>query len=181
MQLSLCDWRNYLDSDNPLASALMAKMNIAKEDRVKVKLECLRLLSGFNLSQAKLRLLSGVIDTYLRLNLNEQQSFEQEFEALLPARKEKIMELTTSWEEKGIMIGEQRGEERGIGIGRHGLLLELLSYKFKELNKEDQEIIKTLNTDDIDELAKLIFELEDYQALKDYLVSKSQTQKDGLN
>ncbi|MEZ4631254.1 MAG: hypothetical protein R2880_11180 [Deinococcales bacterium] len=55
------------------------------------------------------------------------------------------MELTTSWEEKGIVIGEQRG----IVIGRHGLLLEQLSYRFKELSEEDQEIIKSLNTDDI--------------------------------
>ncbi|MEZ4607776.1 MAG: hypothetical protein R2865_13525 [Deinococcales bacterium] len=142
VQLSLCDWREYLNSDNPLASALMAKMNIAREDRAKVKLECLRLLSGFNLSQAKIRLLSGVIDTYLRLNLKEQDIFNESLKTIVPAsRKEKVMELTTSWEEKGreegIIIGEARGEARGINIGRHEILLEQLSYRFEYPRKAE--------------------------------------------
>ncbi|MEZ4632242.1 MAG: hypothetical protein R2880_16290 [Deinococcales bacterium] len=52
------------------------------------------------------------------------------------------MELTTSWEEqgieKGIIIGEARGIGIGRNIGRHELLLEQLSYRFKELNEEDK-------------------------------------------
>ena len=39
---------------NPVASALMAKMNIADSDRPKVKLECLRLLATLRLNPAKM-------------------------------------------------------------------------------------------------------------------------------
>ncbi|MEZ4605875.1 MAG: hypothetical protein R2865_03475 [Deinococcales bacterium] len=53
------------------------------------------------------------------------------------------MELTTSWEEqgieKGIIIGGQRGEARGINIGRHEILLEQLSYRFKELSERTRD------------------------------------------
>ncbi|MEZ4605543.1 MAG: DUF4351 domain-containing protein [Deinococcales bacterium] len=182
VQLSLYDWRNYLSSNNPLASALTAKMDIAKRDRAKVKLECLRLLSGFNLTPAKTRLLSGFIDTYLRLNLTEQLTFERDLEALIPARKEKIVELTTSWEqkgiEKGIIIGEergeQRGEKRGIGIGKLDLVLRQLARKFKQIDMAEKELIEALKVSELDELAEMLLDFEDYRELQVYLTKPKQ-------
>src|SRR5207247_1055203 len=43
IQLNRLNWRDFARKPNPVAAALMAKMKIAPEDRVKVKLECLRL------------------------------------------------------------------------------------------------------------------------------------------
>lgn len=40
IQLNRLNWRDFLKRDNPVASALMAKMQIAKEDRPRVKVEC---------------------------------------------------------------------------------------------------------------------------------------------
>ena len=71
------DWRDYLHSDNPVASALMAKMAIAPADRVRVKAECLRLLITLKLDPARSRFISGFIDTYLRLERDEAQRFER--------------------------------------------------------------------------------------------------------
>lgn len=45
IQLNKLNWRDFLRYDNPLACALMAKMQVAPKDRVQVKLECLRLLA----------------------------------------------------------------------------------------------------------------------------------------
>ena len=42
IQLNRLNWRDFLRHQNPVASALMAKMNIAPEDRPRVKVECLR-------------------------------------------------------------------------------------------------------------------------------------------
>jgi hypothetical protein len=42
IQLNRLNWRDFLRQPNPVASALMAKMGIAAEDRPQVKLECLR-------------------------------------------------------------------------------------------------------------------------------------------
>jgi hypothetical protein len=41
---------------------------MAIEDRPRVKLECLRLLATLRLNPARMRLISGFVDTYLRLN-----------------------------------------------------------------------------------------------------------------
>jgi len=39
IQLNRLNWRDYLRQANPVASALMAKMNIASADRPRVMLE----------------------------------------------------------------------------------------------------------------------------------------------
>lgn len=44
IQLNRLNWREFVRQPNPIASALMAKMNMAVEERPRVKLECLRLL-----------------------------------------------------------------------------------------------------------------------------------------
>ena len=67
IQLNQLNWRDFLRQQNPVASALMAKMNIAPEDRPRVKSECLRLLATLRLDSARVQMISGFIDTYLRL------------------------------------------------------------------------------------------------------------------
>jgi predicted transposase YdaD len=102
IQLNQMDWRNYLNRPNPVAAALMAKMKIAKRDRPKVKAECLRLLVTLKLDPAKSHLISRFVDTYLRLNDPEEQTFQAELDKLEVSQKEDIMETLTSWEEKGM-------------------------------------------------------------------------------
>ncbi len=78
IQLNRLNWRDYLNQTNPVAAALMAKMKIAKRDRPKVKVECLRLLATLKLNPARTRLISGFIDTYLRLSAQETQIFQND-------------------------------------------------------------------------------------------------------
>jgi hypothetical protein len=54
----------------------MSKMNIAKSERPKVKAECLRLLATLKVNPAKMQLISGFIDTYLKLNQAEEKSID---------------------------------------------------------------------------------------------------------
>jgi len=60
VQLNKLNWRDFLRSSNPIASALMARMRIKKKDRPRVKTECLRLLATFQLNPAKMKLISGL-------------------------------------------------------------------------------------------------------------------------
>ncbi|MCX6365117.1 MAG: Rpn family recombination-promoting nuclease/putative transposase [Armatimonadetes bacterium] len=77
VQLNRLSWRKFVSQHNPIASALMAKMKIAEQDRPRVKLECLRLLATLKLDPARMRLISGFVDTYLRLSRQEIVRFEQ--------------------------------------------------------------------------------------------------------
>jgi predicted transposase YdaD len=65
IQLNRLNWRDFLNQQNPVAAALMAKMRIAPDERPRVKAECLRLLATLQLNPAKTRLVSGFVDTYL--------------------------------------------------------------------------------------------------------------------
>lgn len=107
IQLNQLNWRDFVQQANPVASALMAKMNIADSDRPRVKLECLRLLATLRLNPAKMQLISGFIDSYLRLNEREEQLFQAEIDKIEPRKKETTMEIVTSWMEKGIEQGKQ--------------------------------------------------------------------------
>jgi predicted glycosyltransferase len=45
VQLNRLDWRDFLRQENPVAAALMSKMQIQPQERPQVKAECLRLLA----------------------------------------------------------------------------------------------------------------------------------------
>jgi hypothetical protein len=83
IQLSRLRWRDFVQRPNPTAAALMARMGMRAEERPRVKLECLRLLTRLKLTPERAHFLSGFIDTYLRLNAQESLLFEAEADTLL--------------------------------------------------------------------------------------------------
>jgi hypothetical protein len=97
----------------------MSKMRIAPADRPKVKAECLRSLVTLRLDPARTELISGFVDTYLQLNAQEEQVFQGELGRLEGAEQEEIMQIVTSWMQKGIEQGEKslilRQLERKLG------------------------------------------------------------------
>lgn len=107
LQLNRLDWRNFLETTNPVAIALMARMQIALADRWRVKAASLRLLVGARLSGSQRRLLSQFIDVYLRLQGAEEQAFQAEVATLATAERDAVMELVTSWEQKGRAQGQR--------------------------------------------------------------------------
>ena len=108
IQLNQLNWRDFLRQQNPVATALMAKMNIAPAERRQVKFECLRLLATLKLDPARMRLISGFIDTYLRLSPQEQKLLQDEIATIEPREKEEVMEIVTSWMEEGIEQGKEQ-------------------------------------------------------------------------
>jgi predicted transposase YdaD len=113
IQLNRLNWRDYLNHANPVAAALMSKMAIAPADRPKVKAECLRVLTTLMLDPARTQLISGFVDTYLRLNAQEIEQFQSEIGRMDLVQQEQIMQLTTSWKEEGILEGIQQGRQEG--------------------------------------------------------------------
>ncbi|MEI6381984.1 MAG: Rpn family recombination-promoting nuclease/putative transposase, partial [Cyanobacteriota bacterium ELA615] len=92
IQLNRLNWRDYLNQANPVASALMAKMMIAEKDRPKVKAECLRLLAKLKLNPARMQLISGFVDTYLKLNQIEEIEFKKEVSTFSNPEQESVMQ-----------------------------------------------------------------------------------------
>ncbi len=105
IQLNRLNWRDFLKQHNPIASALMSKMKMAPRERPRVKLECLRLLASLRLDPARMQLISTFVDTYLRLNAQEQELFQEELATIRPAERERVVQIVTSWMEEGLQQG----------------------------------------------------------------------------
>ncbi|MFM5946938.1 MAG: Rpn family recombination-promoting nuclease/putative transposase, partial [Dolichospermum sp.] len=168
IQLNQLNWRDFLNRQNPVASALMSKMNIAPADRAKVKAECLRLLVTLKLNPAKMQLISGFIDTYLRLNKIEEQRFKAEIGSLIPAEKEEVMQIVTSWMEQGIEKGIQQGRQEAI-VKEKDLIVRQIKRKVGNINIELENRVKSLNIEVIEVLAEAIFDLDTVEDLQNWL------------
>lgn len=160
IQLNQLNWRDFLNRPNPVASALMAKMQIAPEDRARVKAECLRLLVTLRLDRARMQLISGFIDTYLRLNALEQQQFEAEIGRIEPLEQEGVMEIVTSWMEQGIQQGQAEGSRREAQL----FVLRLLRRKFGEIEPEIEARIQALPVAQLEDLGEALL---DFSAMTD--------------
>jgi hypothetical protein len=156
VQLNRLNWRNFLQQKNPVAAALMAKMKIDQRDRPQVKAECLRLLVTLKLDPAKMQLISGFVDTYLNLDPQEESLFQSQLSTMELQEQEQIMQLTTSWEQKGILIGRQ---EEKLAIA-----LRLLNRKLGSLPNEIATQIRSLEPNQLDTLTE---DLLDFNSLDD--------------
>lgn len=138
IQLNQLSWRDYLTQRNPVAAALMSKMNIAPSERPRVKAECLRLLLTLQLDPARMQLISGFVDTYLRLNAQEKQVFQTTIDTmgLTDDEQEEYMEIVTSWAiEKAEKIA-MNSLRKGMSIEDVAEITELTIQRVRELQNQ---------------------------------------------
>ncbi|MCC5639671.1 Rpn family recombination-promoting nuclease/putative transposase [Nostoc sp. CHAB 5844] len=161
IQLNRLNWRDYLNQPNPVAAALMAKMQIAALDRPRVKVECLRLLATLRLDPARTRLISGFVDTYLQLNQQEQQVFQEEIGRLEMNNQEDVMEIVTSWMKQGI--------EQGAKQASRSLVLRLLTRKVGELPEDVRSHIDGLSLPQLESLGEALLDFASLLDLTNWL------------
>jgi hypothetical protein len=153
LQLNRLDWRDFLQTTNPVAIALMARMHIAPRDRWRVKAASLPLLVGAPLSGAQRRLLSQFIDVYLRLQGAEEQAFQAEVATFATPEREAVMEIVTSWEQKGRAEGQRQVLElvlaQKLGALPEDLLAHLGSLSSRQLTALTLALPTLTSTDDL--------------------------------
>lgn len=164
IQLNRLNWRDFENQRNPIASALMAKMQRLDRERPTVKLTSLRLLSTLGLNPAQMQLISGFIDTYLNLSPEEQEEFEAELARIQPKQQEEVMEIVTSWMEKGLQQGLQQGEIK--------IIMRLLSRQIGVLTPELQERIQRLSIAQLEDLGEAILDFSRVDDLVTWLQDK---------
>jgi len=161
IQLNRLPWRSYLKTPNAAASALMAKMKIAAQDRGKVRNECLRMLANLHLDPARSKLIGGFIDAYLTLTAQEMRQYEREFAKLAPEEQEARMELISSWERKGIEQGLHEGQERTI--------VRLIGKRFGTVAPDVPKRVNTLSNDQLDALTDALLDFKSIAELEAWL------------
>lgn len=140
LHLKKKNWRNYIDSNNPAAAALLSKMNYNEAERVQVKKEFLRMIVNMQLNPAKERFLYGFFEKYLPLNKREEEQLMEEIRHMDDA--DRIMEIPISYEERGKEIGREEGiQSVALKMLRKGMAIDLI-VEVTALPKKEIEALK---------------------------------------
>ena len=165
IQLKAIPWRQYLNSGNPLAAALLSKLDYQPAERLQVKLEFLRLLTRMQIDPARMELLTAFFDSYLVLTDEEDRVLQEKLpEELAPEEVKRVMEFATSWHIKG--------RQEGLQEGRQELLLKMLKKRLGALSSELEAMIAALSVEQLDALAESMFDISSEAELKRWLSAK---------
>ena len=148
----------YVNQPNPVASALMSKMRIDIQERPIVKLVSLQLLSSLGLNPAQVQLISGFVDTYLRLNAEEEAVFQERLARITPVEQEDVMEIVTSWMEQGIQRGLQQGLQQGRQQEAVLMILRQLSRRLGSVDSSLQDRIQGLSLFQLEDLGEALLD-----------------------
>ncbi len=160
IQLNRLPWRRFVRQENPVASALMAKMKMRASDRPRVKAECLRLLASLRLDPARATLIGVFVESYLRLSAAELAQYERALSGLAPAERNETMEMMTSWERSGLAAGKAEG----ITQGKEALVVRQLRHRLGAVPEVASARLALLSAEQLDDLGEALL---DFGALSD--------------
>ncbi|WP_339235743.1 hypothetical protein [Oceanobacillus sp. FSL W7-1281] len=146
LQLRKKSWKEYIQSDNPVAAALFSQMGYEEHERVQVKLEFLRMITRMKINPAQMEFLYGYFETYLKLNKEEEEQMMEKMENLPEEERELVMQLPNSYFERG----KQEGIEEGIKKRNQELALKLIA---RDMSISDIAEITDLSEAEIKRLA----------------------------
>ena len=166
IQLNRLHWRDFLKHENPVACALMAKMQMTKAERKQVKFECLRLMLTLKIDPARMQLIAGFVDTYLRLPRQEERWVDRKMETLDPQQRRKYMEVVTRWEEKALA----KGVGQGVAQEAQSLVLRLAKRRFgAALSARLEARIRRLTVAQLEALGEALFDFKQLAELRQWL------------
>jgi hypothetical protein len=151
IKLKHLDYRRFLGSDNPLAYALMAKMDYNRQERVRLKADFLRWILACPIDPARRSLLVEFVETYLPLVGPEQCEFEQTVRS--DDQYHEVEQMITVYEKRGKQEGKQEA------------LILLLEKKFGKLGAARKRKIRKIES--TQELESLLLAVLDARSLKD--------------
>jgi hypothetical protein len=144
------NWREYISKNNPVAAALLSKMNYTEEEKVRIKIEFARMMANMQLDLAKSTILTTFFETYLQLDREQEEEYKKQLSVVLkPEEVEQFVQLTTSYHEEGRKEGRIEGKEEGREEGREegkeiGLEMTLTALEaFREGKNLDEVMILT--------------------------------------
>lgn len=177
VQLNRLNWKDYLGVLNPVAAALMVRMKMTRDERARLKLECLALLKKSGRDEKTNKLVSWFIDIYLRLTAEEMEEYKKLREKLEPEVKEAVMEMETSWQiigrEEGRKEGRKEGLEQGLRQGMVVLLEKNLHMRFGNLTQEAIDQIHRLDSQKLLKLNEAAFSFRSIADLLNWLAEHS--------
>lgn len=113
-----------------------------------------------------MRLISGFVDTYLRLGEEEQQTLIDRVREDQPAQRDSIMEIVTSWMEEGMVKGRHEAT--------NDMVVRLLAHKVGRLNPDIEGRIGELPTPTLEALGLALLDFTSSDDLEKWLQRNAQ-------
>jgi predicted transposase YdaD len=167
VQLNQLNWQDFVTVPNPVASALIAKMRMGKQERPTVKLSSLQLLVSLGLNPAQIELISQFIGVYLNLNTQEEAIFQRQIATIEPAQEEEVMEIVTDWERRG----REQGREQGRNQEACAMVVRQLNRRVGVLTPQLQERIQQLSTPQLEDLGEALLDFSAIADLENWLIA----------
>ncbi|RAU93479.1 transposase [Paenibacillus sp. YN15] len=123
VQLRKYNWRDFIQSDNPVAAALLSSMGYNKSEKIQIKLEFVRMMTRMELDPARMELLTVFFDSYLILKKEEELLVQEELERIFGDEGGPAMR----WETNRMRLAREEGEEEGLKKGVEGVAAKLLA------------------------------------------------------
>ena len=149
IQLNRLNWRDFVRRPNPVAAALMTKMNIAPADRPRVMLECVRMIATLKLDPARQTLIRDFMNAYLRLSADEQRAYNEAVRQIDPPEREAVMEIRNQFAEWA--------EAEGMAT----IVLRQLGRRFGAVPPDLSDRINDLPVPQLEELADALLDFTD--------------------
>ena len=130
IKLKHYNWRDFLNHHNPLAYALMSKMDYSRSERVRLKADFLRLILQAKINPARQSILVDFVENYVRLNSKEQQQFEA---TVKTEDFQEVIKMMTVYEARGREQGMQQGMQQGKVETAKQAVIEVLELKFSQI------------------------------------------------
>ena len=161
VKLKSLNCRDFLGSKNPLAYALMAKMDYNRRDRIRMQADFLRLILGCPVDAARQSLLIEFVETYVPLLGEELESFERLIQD--DEQYKELEQMVTVYEQNGL----KKGMKKGIEKGKQDALIKQLGKKFGGLSKKMETEIRKI--DSPERLDQLLLSVLDAKSLDGFL------------
>ncbi|MBE9050902.1 DUF4351 domain-containing protein [Nostocales cyanobacterium LEGE 11386] len=128
----------------------------------------MRLLATLRLDPARMRLISGFIDTYLRLSPQEQKLLQDDIASIELREQGVVMQIVTSWMEEGI---EQAKQQATLS-----LVMRLLPRRVGTLlTPELEERVQQLSLTQLEDLSVALLDFSTVEDLEAWLQQISAT------
>ncbi len=125
---------DYIANDNPLAPALTALMQPLALGRAAQKLVSLQRTLSSGVDEARQVLLTNLIETYLKLNVEETVDFQN---LVSQSNEPEVEEMLSIYEERGIVKGTRQA------------LLNLMRVKFGELPEQVEAKVRSITDEEM--------------------------------
>ena len=149
IQLKQKYWRDYVDTDNPIAAGLIAAMFHREDERIEMMMESIRIIEANDLDEPVIALLLNLFDSYIQFTTEEQEILKNLVQKKYGKRGVDLYVDRTKLKEI-YPFTYREGEEKGIEKGRNQTItickMLVKGRSLKEISNETGLTIEEIET-----------------------------------